>query len=644
MDEHQAQEILPRIGIPNRVTKLRIPRACEQCRSRKIKCNGEQPCKPCWKQHQSCIYRTGGIRDRKKMPKKQSTSNIRPKSLTQHAAIGNRTPRDQSRASHVNLTNDLGLQRQQQELRAGIGISNPKTGAFQFFGPSSHFCLIQRIYHRIRRSTQDTLLSEKNHPAPNELEKWGLERLLFSVDGENDPLSRKIPEAFMARTTGDMLLSAYFKIMHPQIPVLVHSEIMQIWNALWQSPSSNRNLRGKELVYMALAIGARVLNTSRRGDTAWIDDWADYFCSRANESSMILQEASLKGTHFMLLKAMYALQVMRPNDAYLFLGYATRALFALGMNRCQVTDGRNLSMHRLRLTFWTILANESISALFMGRPSALSMDHIDTPLPQDLQALDFITEIGDLEHSRPSTECAWVRAMAEIGKVAHKISTVIYSPASINSILRLMKTEEVIAECDTGLQNSVQSLPYYLQFYDNTLKVGDDWQEVQRINLGLNYYMVRMLLYRPAMVSANLLDSRSSLEGNEIPMTDTQAYINASTSAAKSLIDLAHNVYFKRFPDIRIDGAMASFLVSACTTLLCDVLHPGIDSHRAKLTFAAVERGIECLDEIDHVGPTTGKAISMDILKVARDTWMSAEAPTSLESELLQSIPQLQCV
>lgn len=49
-------------------------------------------------------------------------------------------------------------------------------------------------------------------------------------------------------------------------------------------------------------------------------------------------------------------------------------------------------------------------------------------------------------------------------------------------------------------------------------------------------------------------------------------------------------------------------------------------SMHATGAFATVERGIQCLDdieEIEHIGLLTGKAISMDIMTVAKDALVS---------------------
>lgn len=296
-------------------------------------------------------------------------------------------------------------------------------------------------------------------------------------------------------------------------------------------------------------------------------------------------------------------------------------------------------MHRLRLTFWTIFANEKMSALFIGRPSALCEDQIDTAYPEDLQSSgsDPCYDI----YSQPASECAWVRAMSEIGRIADKVSIAIYSPTSMRKISDVTASEKILLECDEALKSVTQSLPTYLHFFDGDLPIGENWQEVQRISLGLNYCLTRMLMHRSTLIYATFFTSTAEAEENAAGLLRIKDSVEASISAARDLINIAHDVYFKRYPDIRFDGSWATFLASACITLLYDVLDPRTATQHATAAFITVERGIQCLDEIEHIGPLTGKAISMDIMKVAKDALVSIGHSFEPNQSLIDSFPWL---
>lgn len=340
---------------------------------------------------------------------------------------------------------------------------------------------------------------------------------------------------------------------------------------------------------------------------------------------------------------MYAFQVMRPNDAYLYFGHAALNAMALGINRSQVVDGANLAMHRLRRTFWVIYSLERSCTLYTGRPSAFRDELIDVPYPEDLPSPGVIggSDVADFQAS-VAARCGYIRALARIGKIADRIFVDIYSSKSLSNVTDITKSRQAVVECDMELESITTSLPPYLHFFDPDIPVGDGWQEVQRILLGCHYYITRMLMHRQALVFATFFNSKAEAEERGGGAMHVHDSIEASISSARSMIDLSHNAYSRRCPKIRFDGSMASFLVSACVTLLYDVLDPGTSPEYARETFGVVERGIQCLDQLQHVGPINGKTLSLDIMKVAKDALQSSRADSQLDEDLVDLFPWLQ--
>ncbi|OJJ79303.1 fungal specific transcription factor domain-containing protein [Aspergillus glaucus CBS 516.65] len=545
-------------------------------------------------------------------------------------------------AAPPRLLNDPVHYKRQRELRAGIGVSNKDTGSFQFYGPSSHFCFIQRIYQRIKRRAHETLLTPQRSPVPEGVGNWGLERFMFSLSADNDATNCQSNACF-PRELGEAFIKSYFELIHPQVPVLVYSEIMELWDGMWQPPSKRTPVKGEELLLMVLAIGARVSSFEGKQDVNVSEGWAAYFSKRADDATNLFENPSLRSTHFLLLKAMYAFQVMRPNDAYLCLGHAARNAMALGINRSQVVDGANLAMHRLRRTFWVIYAYERACTIFTGRPSAFRDELIDVPYPEDLPSPG---PIGDSGVSDPSPivvrKCGYVRAMARVGKVADRIFVDIYSTKSISNVADINKVRHAVIECDMELESITRNLPPYLHFFDPDLPVGDGWQEVQRILLGCHYYLLRVLMHRPALVFATFFNSKAEAEERGAGAMHVHDSIEASISSARCIINLTHDAYSHRCSKIKFDGTLAAFLVSACVTLLYDVLDPGTSPEYARGTFSVVERGIQCLDQLQHVGPINGKILSLDIMKVAKDALQSSLADSQLNEDLVDLFPWLQ--
>lgn len=333
---------------------------------------------------------------------------------------------------------------------------------------------------------------------------------------------------------------------------------------------------------------------------------------------------------------------MRANESYLHLGTAARSAMALGINRLQVVDGANPKAHRLRSTFWTIYAQERSCALYTGRPSIFRDEMNDAAPVEDLPISAVPESIENRKYYEPITACAFVRAMARLARIADCVAVQTYSSNQATTMAKIAEAQEAMMECDLELQSITNDLPSYLHFYDFRAPLGQGWQEVQRMALGNQYYFIRMLMYRPALVFTAFFDTRASAHSQTVGPMQLDRAIQETIHSATSLVELNHDVYFHRHPSAKFDGASASMLLSACATLLYDVLDPVTTSDHAKAIFGTVELAIQCLDEMQHVGPMSGKALSLEVMEIAKSTIPSSFDDTEINEYLLASFPWLQ--
>lgn len=616
---------------------IRNPRACERCRSRKVRCDGDDPCSACHQRNQPCIYRP------EQPPRSRREKRRRAEVIPSNYSTGpSDAPPTATPTRRARISLNPAQFKRHRELRAGIGVSNVDTGFFQFYGPSSHFCFIQRMCQRITRSTNETLLTP-SASVPDGVGKWNLERFMFRVDrGCKDS---KYPDAYISQELGNVFIDSYFEIMHPQVPVLDHSEIIEQWGSLWKPPTQQNTDKGNEILFMVLAIGARVAIAEGELDASQLEGWASHFACLASKTCPTLEDPSLCSTQLLLLKAMYAYQVMRPNDAYLYFGQAARGAMVLGLNRFQVMDGSNTTVHALKRTFWTVYAYERMNALFSGRPSTFRDEMIDGPYPDDLPIQG---SVESNNYNDPIRLSGFIRALAGIGRVADQVFLKIYSPASISNPMQLVSPPAITADIDETLSALTHNLPVYLHFFDESLPIGHGWQEVQRLTLGAYYYLTQMLTHRPALLYSAFFQSRDEAQKQAGESIEIDHSINETLSAAKHIIDLTHDVYFRRYSRARFEGSSATVMVAAAVTLLYDVLDPATTTDHAREVFAAVERAVECLDLMPHVGPTSGKAVSLDVMRIAKEalwsnTAMAAE-DSGLGQDLAEDFPWLQYV
>lgn len=157
------------------------------------------------------------------------------------------------------------------------------------------------MYQRIKQRTNEPLAGSQTSSVPDGLGKWGLERFMFSVDPD-DNAAKSQPEAYFPREMGDAFINSYFEIIHPQIPVLVYSELLEVWNSLLLPPTQRGLAKGEELLFMVLAIGARVSSVRGKQDASLSEGWAEHFSRKVNGPMKLFENPSLLSTHLMLLK------------------------------------------------------------------------------------------------------------------------------------------------------------------------------------------------------------------------------------------------------------------------------------------------------------------------------------------------------
>ncbi|KAI4716513.1 hypothetical protein E4T48_07291 [Aureobasidium sp. EXF-10727] len=605
------------------IQKKRATRACNICRARKVKCDGHFPCGRCLSSRIDCIY-PGGVRSRSS----GSIRSIVPKPLPSESQT-KQAPQPSIRTYEDPVTN-----KKQQELRAGIGAFDSSTEAYQFYGPSSHFSFVQRLYQRIRRQSNAPLNVART--VPEGLRKWGIERQIFTHGDEGSSSQNTILDgSFLPKEQGEAFISAYFTLMHPQGPVLVECDVRQTWKILWDGPShmpdhSKKFAKEKAILYMVLAIGARMTDY---GDSSpsFSDAWAQHFYERAGVPTDSFEETSLLGTHLLLLRALYGMQIGRPNMVYLYLGHASRSAMALGLHRAQVVAGNNSFLNSLRLTFWTIFYMERMMSMFTGRPSCFVDDSIDAPYPDDCPSAE----------NGHNNGYAYIRAMAVLGKISERIMKCHYSPTKPSRVTNMTEVSRINDECSQALRDLLNTLPSYLHFFDDKTGTGSISQEVQRSCLGATYHVACILMMRPALIYVTFFDSKQQAQDSIGDRIDIQRDINLTVSSAKDLISLVHDSFFNRCPAMRRDGNMVYFIVSACLVLLFDVLDTETTPAHAKEVFRAVEKGLKCLDRIDHIGSTTGRAISLDVMKIAKDALKSTEPTSHLGTNLMESFTWL---
>lgn len=123
---------------------------------------------------------------------------------------------------------------------------------------------------------------------------------MFSLDANRSTGCQ--PDAYIMPDIGTSLIESYFEIIHPQIPLLYHADILELWHDMGKPPGQQGALKGKETLFMVLAIGARVAIADGKQDASVLEDWATYFAGKANVLQSTFEDITLSSTIFLVLK------------------------------------------------------------------------------------------------------------------------------------------------------------------------------------------------------------------------------------------------------------------------------------------------------------------------------------------------------
>ncbi|KAL4778649.1 hypothetical protein BJX76DRAFT_366061 [Aspergillus varians] len=374
----------------------RIPKACQECRQRKIKCSGDNPCKTCRLRRTPCIYRDF-IRQRRKRQYAQRDSthgtgtgerpgpdgSFRPESLQSH--------REEPPVSFNNSV-------------SATHMTSPSNKVQLYYGSTSHFALIHEIYRDLTAHPAD----HPDHGPHGRVEEAGagLDMLSFRTiffgipaDPHRNP-SRGSNGAdpsimLLSYELASKFLDAFLSTLHGLLPIWPAEVFRQRFQQLYGPQPASRTDKHQCILLMALALGSLVTEHVA---------WADMLYERVKASCNSFDDTVNIQTH-----AHFQNEVGRPNSCFLHLGIATRKAISAGLHKESPHDGGDSveSAEERRRTFWYLYIYENWICFHLGRPSSLSRRDVGIPPPEDAfcQALiplsDAISRSTDELYGRP---------------------------------------------------------------------------------------------------------------------------------------------------------------------------------------------------------------------------------------------------
>ncbi|KAJ5338940.1 hypothetical protein N7452_005668 [Penicillium brevicompactum] len=528
--------------------RRRSARACEPCRTRKIKCDGLRPsCGQCVYHHQQCSYEdVKRVRDQKRLgslAKRVEAYEALLRDLESEVDMetarkirktmknpGKPPPKnDDGSDSDSSMGSLEAIDQVDEDLNRNEG-----TRASGFFGKNSEIQWMRKLESGVSMQDASTFARQP------------LDRIIstsmmdYHLDNSEIPLIEPCdPFAVPPREVADRYFHAFLTYVHPTFGAIRLSTFVSQYQNFFNRASSPP-LKWLAILNMIFAIGCRYTwLVDGPGSGSSEEDLV--FLTRARHlglhSKVLFEHTDLQQIQLELLVAIYLICMGQVNRASKFSNMALRSALSLGIN-LRLTDDRTAAAAkeaRGRL-WWSIYSMEHLLTSMTGRASCVSENLCSVPPPLPCEEESFSQPEAERLFQDPNLR------ESQLTPTLFESSTQFESPAWISScapcpslFFNYLVDLNLITH---ALMNKTRPLARQTPpFYQFTLPEAGPWHlnhnnlddlsapfVRDRVCLAMSYYSARITLCRPCLTHIHTQSSQiRSPESSGTPRARSRA-------------------------------------------------------------------------------------------------------------------------
>ncbi|CAI4214020.1 unnamed protein product [Parascedosporium putredinis] len=384
-------------------SKWRVSKACQECRAKKIRCNGAEPCQRCSVRGLSCVYRAKARNRQRKVPLPPDSSIASSDDAHSAAAAGRAASAATAgapgappggRRSGAKKPEDAALEggdgSPSIHIQSVAATHRASPGCYLelYYGPSSNFSMLHSIYHQMEGTATAPGAPQRDveEVGPG-LDKLGNRRIFFGdwADGRDSLLIPSDYSAmFLDRALSQRLIETYLSTYWHILPALPQTEYRRQLDDMHRSPGIfSYDSADNIIIILAMALGASVLDE---------EHIAEFLFQKAKQGAAKMDE----------VHAQFQSEKARPNASFLHTGTAVRKAVAAGMHKD--VDGRSgqtqADLLRRRKTLWSLYFWETWICFSVGRPRSIP-EPSGVPVPPEERYLRSLVAL-----SRIMAKCA----------------------------------------------------------------------------------------------------------------------------------------------------------------------------------------------------------------------------------------------
>ncbi|KAJ5574058.1 uncharacterized protein N7459_008485 [Penicillium hispanicum] len=400
-----------------------------------------------------------------------------------------------------------------------------------------------------------------------------------------------------------VFMSGYFENIHFIHPFIDKDDFLARSNDLWFNRSRAPEPSFVALYLSILSFGALV----RVWDKNTLAGLGRFEWSRKlfGEAQVYLNSLrfsnDLETVQCLYMMAKVCQNELNPNLAYMYLGLAVRTCLSAGFNR-EIQCPKDQRSSWISKTWWGLFSLEIEMSFSVGRPDTLGMDEYHNRAIPD----------------RDDSEYAIIPWMIDFAQIIRRVSIQIYH-SRITLQEKLQLALQIEMEMDRWLARLPERIKPDIGAYRLSRSALRDpkWARRQRLVLGIRYYNVKMLLFRPFLshFTRKLRHPPSELEETIAKCLDS----------AMKTIEVIHDIY-RVHTFFRCWWYNTTYVMFATSTLLLPMSKLGMCAETMPL-LRSVEMGVEILEAMEE-SVVAQKSVEI-IRQYLRDFRASGAQPSS---------------
>ncbi|KAH8174752.1 fungal specific transcription factor domain-containing protein [Sarocladium implicatum] len=530
----------------NRRRSRKTTRACDHCKSKKLKCSGNLPCEGCSKRRLTCVYDSEYRRGRPptpppaETPLSASSSRLPVIPSEEHPSRPRNVSAQPSRES-TTASRDHSHEGNHTASRASPELESTVIEG-QYFDPTSSLTFLHRAWNRL--SSQD------GQPGPVPTTLNGTEQHQVLICAGDKPFAVEPGQLPMVPdlATSMELLEYYFESCVITYRCLHRGYVTEWLRTVVSNQEANLPLYygiGHAKASVVFTIFAIVsLRRSKIGNGAASGVISDeplrhsdpFFCVSTQMTDAEVGFPTLESAQSRILQVLYLLQSARMNQAWYVFGSSLPIVSALGLHR---KSGRNrangaatkahhydfITSQCRKRTFWVAYSIDKYLAVVFGRPRLYHDEDIDQEFPECVNDED-MTPQGRAAHE-PQSDCHIdsLISHAKIAQLIDKISKDVYSIKKVPKHERLDSARKL----GQAVHEWRKALPHHLNVRPSSL---NPTFKRQAIAMKLAYCHAIMHANRPFLLGA----TEPRKQGENTALQDSvRECINAARTALETV-------------------------------------------------------------------------------------------------------------